>query len=313
MMPSPTILITGAAGFLGWNLARTLSAAGHHVVACHHETPPDDSLHVDWHRFDMENARETARLAGLPFGVLINCAAIADRARCETEPARARRINVDAAGRLAAIAGERGAMFLHISTDLVFDGSRGWYTEDDPVSPCSLYAESKALSEQAVRASCPDAFVIRTALMCGIRGSAPGGFLGWTLRGVRRDAGVHLYRNQYRTVLYAPDVARIAVALLAERPAPGIYHAAGPDRRSRWEIGVTAAEIFFGSSHGIHASALLRNDGTDAFDDASLRTEKIRGALGLTFTPLVAALEACRRDVASGLRTDIPPGTSNGP
>jgi dTDP-4-dehydrorhamnose reductase len=293
----PTLLITGAAGFLGWNLARLLSAAGYHVIASSRRLPPEPLPGVEWTAADLADARRRHMLATKRFDALIHCAAIAQRDRCEQDPVTARMVNIEAAGTLAGLCAANGADCIHISTDLVYDGSRGWYSEDDPVSPSSLYAETKARAEEAVLAAHPGAYILRTALMFGALRGGFGGFLHWTMNTLRDGGVVSLYTNQYRTPLYTADVARAIDGLLRQRPQPGRYHVAGPDRVSRYDLGLIAAGSFQIPSHGVRPVALTDSDGKERFDDTSLRTVKIRAALGLEFTTVRAAFAALRSEL----------------
>lgn len=218
--------------------------------------------------------------------LLLHCAAVSGRALCEADPVRARRVNVDATRALAEAARRQGTRFVFISTDLVFDGDHAPYGEEDAVSPLSLYAETKVEAERAVRAVFPDSWIIRTALMYGTDADGrPGSFLSWTLDALRRQAPLHLYGNQYRMPLYAPDVARLAALLYTTEAAGGVYHAAGPDRLSRYELGLRVAEAFGMSSDCIVETLLPRPAPLGPVDDCSLKTDKAR-ALGMEFTSL---------------------------
>ena len=290
------MLITGAAGFLGWNLARLLSAEGFHVTACYHNTPPDRLLDASWRQLSLESRTDILSIATQPYDCLINCAAIADKKRCAEHPQTARKVNVTAPTLLAELCARTGAVFIHISTDLVFDGRRGWYREDDVVSPESLYAETKVLSEHAVLNATEACYILRTALMYGRLQRACGGFLRWTIDAVSRGTTLSLYTNQFRTPLYVPDVAHVITGLLRTRPPTGIYHLAGPDRYNRHEIGILAAETLCGHTGSIRP-ALLPHDTGCHVDDVSLRSGKVCDVLGMTFTRLPEGLAVMRDDI----------------
>ncbi len=294
-MPPPRIFLTGAAGFLGWNFARYFLERDTEVVGTWHRDPPETGALSRSFRIDLASP-----MAQFPFNetrpeAVIHCAALSTRRDCEADPLRARAVNVDASLRLAKSAREHGARFVFISTDLVFDGSDAPYREEDAVSPISLYAETKAEAERAVLSGNPESYIIRTALMYGNGpGGKPGSFLKWTVGALRTGEPLSLYENQYRTPLYAPDVPRLIALLLTRDAAPGIYHAAGPDRLSRLEIGRRVAVAFNLPDRHIIPARVDRPAHTAAIDDCSLSTSKAE-ALGMRFTSLDEGLRIIQK------------------
>ena len=284
------LLVTGAAGFLGANLSRYFHSAGWEVIGTWRLREPEmGTLHRSVN-VDLGTASAELLLDDVRSDLVVHCAALSGRAQCEADPALARRVNVEATRELAEAAHAQGARFVFISTDLVFDGNRAPYGEEDAVSPLSLYAETKAAAEVAVRASHPDAWIIRTALMYGAGADGlPGSFLSWTLDALRKQQPLRLYTNQYRTPLYAPDVARLVDLLQTREAEGGVYHAAGPDRLSRHELGLRVAEAFGLPADAIEGVLLPRPAPLGPVDDCSLKTDKAR-ALGMEFTKLDAYL-----------------------
>lgn len=271
-------------------MARHFRAAGKEVIGVWHRTEPDRGivsrgLQADLAATDMDALLDEARAE-----TVVHCAALSARRVCEADPARALAVNVDASQRLAEASARHGARFIFISTDLVFDGDDAPYGEDDPPSPISFYGETKAMAEQAVLAVNPESYVIRTALMYG-RGmdGAPGSFLSWTLAALKKDEPLRLYTNQFRAPLYAPDVPRFIDLLITRAAAPGIYHAAGPHRLSRHEIGLRTANAFKLSSASIVSAEIERPEGHGPIDDCTLCTTKAE-ALGMHFTGFVEGL-----------------------
>jgi dTDP-4-dehydrorhamnose reductase len=291
------ILITGAAGFLGWNLVRHFVAGGHTVLAGYHRAPGADHPSVGWLHLPLETAAASLQTLPKNLDLIVHCAAVASVAVCEADPALAERVNVSATSDIAHVAADRGIPLVHISTDLVFDGTRGAYTEDEPISPASRYAESKVRGEDAVLAGGGLSYILRTALMYGAHRAAPGSFLGWMLDAMGRGDAVTLYENQFRNPLYAPDAALVIDALLSAEVPGGIYHVAGPERWNRVGIGEVAAEVFELPKHGIVPTLLQRPQLPGGIDDTTLVTEKVRRATGVTFTPLRDGLCSVRESL----------------
>ena len=159
-MSRPTILLTGSAGQLGFELARSLAAHGD-VVAC------------DRAALDLGDA------AALVTGVrnvrpqlIVNAAAYTAVDRAESESERAHAINALAPGILAEEARRSGAFLVHFSTDYVFDGGADApYTEDAPTAPLNVYGQSKLAGERAIAAVGAPSLILRTSWVYGLRGS----------------------------------------------------------------------------------------------------------------------------------------------
>ncbi len=165
--------------------------------------------------------------------LVIHCAALSKSPECEARPDLARRLNVDVTAHLAELAAD--VPFVFFSTDLVFDGRKGSYVETDAVNPLSVYAATKVEAEKIVLRN-PRHTVIRTSLNGG---ATPGGdraFNEEMRRAWREGRTLTLFTDEYRCPLHAGVMAR-AVWELVERGASGLFHIAGAERLSRWEIG----------------------------------------------------------------------------
>ncbi len=290
-MQHKRILITGASGFLGWNIARHFTDLGCIVTGTWHSVAPDRSVAAEWVKTDLDVDAPKDIIAASACDAVVHCAAIAGRAACESDAGLAVRINTRLPGELAVACAEQALPFVHISTDLVFDGCGGPYREDADMHPLSVYAKTKADAETDVLRTHPGSYIIRTALMYGAGpfGEA-GSMLSWTLQALKTGKPLHLYTNQYRSLLYAPDVARLVTALIGDAAPPGIYHAGGPERLSRYEAGLRIAAAFGYSAEGIIPTTLERQAGLTPDDDASLDCSRTIGQTGMRFTTLEEGL-----------------------
>ena len=142
------ILVTGASGLLGINLALEAMRA-HEVMGVDRgklKSAPFQLIKADLLR---RNAIDSVFSQFHP-DWLINCAALANLEACEEYPDRARLLNAEIPGELAKACAKRGIRFTHISTDAVFDGEKtGQYTEDDEPNPLGVYAQTKLDGERA--------------------------------------------------------------------------------------------------------------------------------------------------------------------
>ena len=235
------ILITGASGLLGLNLA--MEARNAHTV-----------IGVDRQRL-VNTPFELVNADLLDAGVidrvfdstrpdwLIHCAALADLEACEAAPDLARRLNADLPGALAATCRKRGVRMVQVSTDAVFDGTKdGFYTEDDAPNPLGIYAETKLDGERTVLEANSDAIVARV------------NFYGWSLSGQR--SLVEFFFNNlsaskrvkgFTDVWFCPtfvgDLAEMLLAMLA-KGLSGLYHVVSADSMTKYDFGVALARWF---------------------------------------------------------------------
>jgi dTDP-4-dehydrorhamnose reductase len=156
---SRRILVTGAAGQVGFELTRALEPLGEVVPLTRDALDVCDSAAID----------RTLEL--LRPHVVVNAAAYTAVDRAEAERELCFRVNGDAPGRLAAASRRMGALFVHYSTDYVFDGAkRSPYLETDSTSPLNVYGASKLAGEQAVATAGGRFLVLRTSWIFGARG-----------------------------------------------------------------------------------------------------------------------------------------------
>ncbi|HTO02068.1 MAG TPA: sugar nucleotide-binding protein, partial [Opitutus sp.] len=171
--------------------------------------------------------------------VIVNCAAISEPAACDADPARSDAMNVALPARLAELAHHLGGRVLHVSSEQVFDGSRtAPYSEQDAVSPINLYGRQKVASERAVLAAAPQrAAVVRAPLLMG---DSPGGRRALHERLLSDWAAARtprLYTDEFRQPCTAANLAEV-LRELAERPdTNGVFHWAGVELMSRFELG----------------------------------------------------------------------------
>lgn len=250
-MAMRTLLITGVSGFLGWHVAR-LARPDWHVMGTYFTTKRHIAQSafaaIDTGRIDLTEFRDMREMIALvkPHAV-IHTAALTDANYCETHVADSFRINVEATRNLAGLCADRGIPFVFTSTDLVFDGTRAPYREDDPVTPISVYGEHKAQAEEEVLARYDLATVCRMPLMFGAPSPTHGSFLQWMLAKMERGDALPLFTDEFRTPVDAESAAR-GLLLAAYRglreaadleltPITGCYHLGGRERISRYEFG----------------------------------------------------------------------------
>jgi len=216
-----SILITGADGQVGWEIARQASVAGIEHYA------------LDRKALDIRDPdavfRTVSRLAP---NAVINAAACTNVDRAENDAEVAFAVNRDGALHLAQACAGNGIPLIHISTDYVFDGRKSKpYTEADLASPLGVYGKSKFAGEEAIRESYRKHIILRTSWVYGIHGH---NFVKTMLRLGRERERIQAVDDQFGSPTFARDFAA-AVLELAQRSQSGTwpdegfgtYHCAG--------------------------------------------------------------------------------------
>ncbi|MBN2547565.1 MAG: SDR family oxidoreductase [Anaerolineales bacterium] len=240
------ILITGASGLLGINLA--LEAAKEHTVFGQVNSHTLSTTAFETRTANLLAPGETIHQAVKRLldetqpDWVIHCAALANLDACEADPAQAYQLNTEVPAILAAHVARGGARMLHVSTDAVFDGQRGNYTEEDAPHPLSVYARTKLEGERRVLQANPQAIVARVNLF------------GWSLTG-KRSLGEFFFNNLqagrqvkgFIDVFFCPllanDLAHIFLSMLALE-LNGLYHVVSSQCLSKYDFGVAIARRF---------------------------------------------------------------------
>jgi dTDP-4-dehydrorhamnose reductase len=207
--------------------------------------------------------------------VVIHCAAMSRTTACQQQPQWARRVNVEATSLLARLC--EGVPFLFFSTDLVFDGRKGLYTEADAPCPISVYGETKTEAERLVLQN-PRHLVIRTSLTAGRSPTGDRSVDEELCRAWREGRTVRLFTDEYRCPMAVEAKARAAWELVSGK-ATGLFHVAGADRLSRWEIGQIVAGHHGDLNPKLEPSSIRDSAAGPRPADTSLDCTKARGRL----------------------------------
>ena len=203
------VLIVGSLGMLGSDLMNAFGA-NHEVIG------------LDLPQLDITNADQCRTLPGTcKPDVIVNAAAFTDVDGCEHDEKRALRVNGYGAGNLASAASEAGALFIHYSTDYVFDGTKaGAYIESDPTAPLSAYGRSKLLAEELIPCCCQNYLILRTSWLFGRNGK---NFIRTILSAALSGRPLRVVNDQRGSPTYTQDLA-IQTARMVEAGCRGIYH-----------------------------------------------------------------------------------------
>jgi dTDP-4-dehydrorhamnose reductase len=278
-MSTGCIWITGAGGLIGGCLLKAGPAffPSNPVVGL---TRPDLDL-TNYNLLRRQFQRQRPR-------IVVHCAALSRSPACQADPALARKLNVEVTKVLADLAAD--IPFLFFSTDLVFDGMAGNYDESAAVNPLSVYAETKVLAERIVLAN-PGHTVIRTSLNGGCSPAGDRGFNEEMRNAWRAGKTLRLFTDEFRSPVPAVVTAR-ATWELALSARPGLYHVAGSERLSRWQIGQLVSARCPDLKPRLEPASLAEYAGAPRPPDTSLNCAKAQKLLSFGLPGLGAWLEA---------------------
>ena len=263
---APRAWITGAGGLIGSHMVRAASHPGTGWQLC-----PLARDQLDLCDFP---AVHRAFRSDRP-ELVIHCAALTQTPACQADPARAWNMNVQVTKQLAELAEAIPLVFF--STDLVFDGQDGNYDESATPNPLTVYAETKLAAEQIVLAN-PRHTVIRASLNAGPSPTKDRGF-DEQLRVVwERGEKTRLFTDEFRSPIAASVTARAVWEIIHQRLS-GLFHVAGAQRLSRWEIGSLVAARYSHLRPRLEPSSLRDYSGPPRSPDTSLDCRKIQRVL----------------------------------
>lgn len=262
----PRVLITGAAGLIGGYLVRTAARWApqwevHGLTRAEADLTDPALVKELWRHHHPQ--------------LVVHGAALSRTGACEQNPALARRINVEATRYLADLA--RDIPFVFLSSDQVFDGSKAWYVETDGVNPLNVYGHTKAEAEQVVLQN-PAHAVIRIALTAGASTTRDRSFVEDMVRAVAKGQRLTLFTDEFRCPIPAGTLAR-ALWEFVECRQTGLYHLAGSDRLSRWEIGELLARLYPELRSKIQPGSVADYQGPPRPPDLSMCSDKIQALL----------------------------------
>jgi dTDP-4-dehydrorhamnose reductase len=205
--------------------------------------------------------------------LIVHCAALSRSPECQANPGLAHTVNVESTSLLAELA-DRLVFF---STDLVFDGKLGNYGETADVNPLSVYAETKVAAERIVLHN-PNHLVVRTSLNSGTSPTRDRGFDEQLVKAWQSRQTLRLFTDEFRSPISAEITARAVWELVLQKRT-GLYHIAGAERLSRWQIGQLIAARRSDLNPQIQPASLKQYQGAPRAPDTSLNCAKAQAVL----------------------------------
>jgi dTDP-4-dehydrorhamnose reductase len=239
------ILITGANGFVAYYLIKLLLEQKNIIVIATGKGScrlPFNQKNFIYTSLDFTDAAETKNVITkyLPTHI-IHAGAISKPDDCEMNKPLADKINVEGTKNLLNAAQNIHASFLVVSTDFVFDGVTGFCTETDVVNAVNYYGQTKVAAEKLVQQYKYDWSIVRIALVYGKPQLGRNNIVTLVKEKLERGEEYSVFSDQLRTPTYVEDVAK-GILLMLQKNANGIYHIAGQDILSPYEIAIATAK-----------------------------------------------------------------------
>ena len=235
------ILITGASGLLGEKVTELALQQGLQVYGSHNDGPTNLENSISLDLTDKDAVLSVSK--EVKPDIIINCAGISDVDLCERDEDLAMEVNAEAPLYLAEASNTVGAHLIHVSTDYVFDGKKGMYSEDDRPNPINVYGHSKLLGEKNVASTARSWCVARTSVLFGWGREKRPNYATWIIRGLREEERLNVVTDQYASPTLNTNLAAMLLEV-AEHKLQGTIHLAGGDRIDRFTMAIKIADVF---------------------------------------------------------------------
>lgn len=256
------VVLFGSSGLLGSAVEAELARRGYayHCFSRNGAKKVDSSN--DSQSLLIENHEQVTReMFDLWPDAIVNCAAVSSPDQVSQNPAAAHLVNVEGPLHLAEVASHLGARFLHISTDMVFDGSSSPYRSTDQPNPLSEYGRQKLEAEKSILSVTDENLVVLRITL--LNGNSPGGMRSQhekILHALAKEEPMVLFEDEVRQPCSTENVASAIVELLERPNLNGLFHWAGDEEISRYELGVRILERFGIDPGGIKKGSLKKEE-----------------------------------------------------
>lgn len=231
------VFIVGASGFIGRIMFEYLSRE-HETYGSFYSNSVGGLIHLDM--TDQKEVKEI--LTSLKPDVIIHPAANPNVEYCEAHPKETWQVNVEGSRNLIEIARDIGAKFVYFSSDYVFDGTNGPYSEDDVPNPINEYGLQKLAVEKLIKNSLENYLIIRITIVYGWERRGKNFVMG-LIQNLKNGVSMNIPFDQIGSPTYVNNMVQVVKELI-ESDKIGIYHVAGTDLMDRYTFAENVAEIF---------------------------------------------------------------------
>jgi len=234
------LLITGASGLLGHKVGQLALKEGHEVYSIYKEHPINLGIAA---KLDLANLGEIAEvIVRLKPEAIIHTAAYTNVDGCEIDKDLAWKVNAEATKHIAIASTNINTHLTYVSTDYVFDGEKGLYSEEDQPNPISYYGYTKLKGEEFVKEQAERWCIARASVIYGWNQTQKLNFATWLINNLNQGKEVKVLTDQYVSPTLNINLAEMLLEI-AERRMTGTLHTAGATRVSRHEFALKLAEV----------------------------------------------------------------------
>lgn len=281
------ILITGASGFFGSNLA--IYFREKYTVFGTYFKNPIKIKNCHMFKMDIQSSMDIQSIIStVKPNIIIHCIALSNVDECERNQNKARALNLVATENLCRLAGPLGIQVVYISTDQVYDSPQSSDMSNHEFSllkPLNFYAKTKLKAEGKVKELCLHFQILRLALAYGLSGGVNNCFTDELDDNFRKRKAVNLYANQVRTPILVDDACVAVERVIEDSPPNEVYNIGGSEIISRSNFGrIYAATFGFDEKLVVPVSYSLSSDRAPRALNVSLDSSKFINRF--KYTPL---------------------------
>lgn len=295
------VLITGANGLLGQKLVRIFSEQYQVTATGIEKTFVGGDTKYHYEILDITNASDCKEFLGnLSPEIIINAASLTNVDACEIKKEECWNVNVKGLENLAKAAKRNMALMVHISTDYVFDGEDGPYSEDDRPNPLGYYGKAKLASENICRMTGVPFAIIRTSVLYGLGLEVKANFFLWLYNNLKAGKAINVVTDQYNTPTLVDDLAE-GILRTIDKSAYGLFHISGSEYINRFDFATILADVFEFDKSLIHpiTTNQLKQDAERPMN-GGLKIEKAMKEIEYNPKSLVEAFEYLKTQLQDG-------------
>ncbi|HOK08884.1 MAG TPA: NAD(P)-dependent oxidoreductase [Candidatus Hydrogenedens sp.] len=295
------LLITGGSGFVAGSILRQIPNDIETYALSRQDKPEALPEYIRWMKVTTNDKDAWANIVlEIQPNVIIHTSAMADIDECEKQPNLAWEVNVGLTRALLKSAEQLSSRFIYCSTDTVFDGKKGMYTENDTPSPLNHYAKTKVQAEYDVSQAKISCVIARLSLVMGFPILGVGNsFLARMQKKIAEGKPIPMPKDEFRTPI---DVITVGKALieLAQNTFEGVIHLAGNERSSRYDMAKIIAREMNWDETLIHPHIITDSLRAPRPKDASLSNALAKSVLKTPFCGIADGMRLVKTFITKG-------------